>query len=289
MIRVHDLVAPLADALRGSDLGRAEARRALFMAKVVAPAAGLLEQFYSQLAGGDLEQALAGRAWSLDLAVDNYRSLPEGAIERAVRAATQVLGSLDADVYLIPGLFIANAATMAWQGRPVVLLCLEQSRGADDLVVCMAHELSHVLLAAAQTGPPNVALAMYSEGLATAASLVALETARGGARTGEADLAAALWYSDDVLSWCRRHEQELWRLVHPRLGSRECEDLHYVFAKFTADHWRPDGVPYRFGYYLGYTALAGVVTESGLTWAHRLSESEQELTIARTASVGAPL
>ncbi len=271
-----------------------------------------------------LREAVEGsRGNSITTAIERYRALPEGAVRQALDVATEVVGDVDTDVYLMPGLATANAMTPTLGGRTVVVICLDQNRGIEDLVMAMAHELSHCALAQATESTPAPAAEppagpilgqmMYSEGLAVAASLAALDAyrrkasapsrvvsrdLRSGAASGttcsqgsqhsETNLAAALWFAPEVLAWCRSHESSLWAKALPVLKSGDRRDFLYWFAKFTADDWQEDGLPCRAGYYLGYSAVTSLLDRLSIREAHLLPPSERENSLlARARRLGA--
>ncbi|MEW6524934.1 MAG: hypothetical protein AB1445_15610 [Bacillota bacterium] len=282
MIKVHDSFRDLPEDPAGRFLAN---RWAFFREFFLEPTGGLLEEYW-RASGitGELRAAIEGeRGFSVVWAMDRYRSLPKGALEHAVRASAGVLGDLDASVYLVPGLFAANAMTVFLGGTAVAVICLEQNGGAEDLCACMAHELSHVALSRSYTGPVTVGLALFSEGLATAAALKALEGYRAGP-VADPDLAAVLWYPPEVLEWCREHEARLWRTARPVLDSENRNHHHDLLAKFSGDFWKDDGTPYRAGYYLGYVAVADLL-ESGVTLsqAHRMPGPAMTTALVRRA------
>lgn len=263
-------------------------------------------------AGDDLRAVVeSSRGTSVATAIERYQALPEGTVRQALDTASEVVGDVDTDVYLIPGLSTANAMTPTLGGRTVVVLCLDQNKGSGDLVTSMTHELSHCALASA-TEPPvpwtwTIGQMMYSEGLAVASSLAAANVFRNQGRSGsksgdegeyrddreekeeeaeapnDGNVAAALWFTPEVLAWCRSNEASLWAKALPALNSGDRQDSFYWFAKFSADNWQQDGFPCRAGYYLGYSAVSGLLDRLSIREAHRLPPGEWEAALLTRA------
>ena len=288
MIELHDLFGP---ALADSPDPAAEFVAGpwdFYERHFLEPSDGLLEDYWKAYGDGQALRAVveSPRGFSVAAAIQRYRDLPEGTVARAAATAVAILGgplreiggTRPVEVWLVPGLFTANAIATALRGRTRVFICLEQNQGQDDLCIALTHELSHVALAASgeggKAGGQTVGRLTYSEGLAVVSSMAALTSLRGGSPVGDADLAAAMWYPPDVLDWCRRNEARLWRIALPLLTSANGDDLRALFFKPVSGFWREDGTPYRAGYYLGHAAVAAALGR-GLTLAeaHRRDEA----------------
>lgn len=217
-------------------------------------------------------------------------------LDEMVAATTQrIAGGLqprtDIDVVSLIGLGTTNACQLVYDGRPTVVLALDAWGRTffdvelpwSDIPLWLSHELAHVIrYTEGQTAFRQFIVGgnldygdaiehvsfiefLVDEGLAGAIARTFGNTGGNAiGTTGDgigntSDEARVLGYSEEQLAWCRKHEDELWREVAPKLGRPLTMDGYGRYFSFSADD-----IPPRTAYYLGLRLVERYLQGTGI-------------------------